>query len=187
MIHPEIDDRSPERRALDEQIAAEPQLPPLDVPRDTLRTTSEAYLRARRTRRFITLGCGDAQMIGGTDKAIPTMNDASGFDIGARVIQRYWPRARFQDGATREKYEGYSEMPIGRINQLLAFRTPNVEQEWLSADLDVPPNTMLYLARSQNAITVVFDDANADEMRMIVESLRSSLAMDILNNYAEAA
>jgi hypothetical protein len=45
---PEADTRSPERRVRDEQIAAEPQLAPLEVPPDAPSSTMERHLRRRR-------------------------------------------------------------------------------------------------------------------------------------------
>jgi hypothetical protein len=187
MIRPQGDDRNPERRARDEQIAAEPKLPPLKVSPDALRTTLDAYLRARRTRRFVTVRPGHTQMVGGTNCVIATTAGASALDIGVRVVELCWPQVRFQDPVTGEKYHGYSEIPMGRISHLFAYRSADDEKEWMAGDVDVQPNTMLYLSRSPNGITLALDDANAVEMRSMVESLRSSLTMDILNNFAEAA
>ena len=49
MAIPETDQRSAERRAKDEQIAAEPQLPPLEVPPDAVPSPAETFLgRLRR-------------------------------------------------------------------------------------------------------------------------------------------
>jgi len=44
MTTPKIDERSPERRARDEQIAAEPQMPPLELPPDAPATPVETRL-----------------------------------------------------------------------------------------------------------------------------------------------
>jgi hypothetical protein len=49
MTVPAADQRSPGRRARDEQIAAEPQLPPLELPPDTSPSPVEVHLaRCRR-------------------------------------------------------------------------------------------------------------------------------------------
>jgi hypothetical protein len=45
-----VDERSPERRARDEQVAAEPALPMPDVPPDAVPLPVESFL-ARRPRR----------------------------------------------------------------------------------------------------------------------------------------
>jgi hypothetical protein len=187
MIRPEVDHRSPERRALDEQIANEARLPPLDVPSDAVRTTLETYLRSRRTRRFKVIESGRTQMMGGTDVVIAVIDDASVLDVCARIVQRCWPAARFEDAVTGTEFETYSQIPMGRVRELLVYRSPEVKSEWDAGDVDVPPNTMLYLIRSRNSITVVLDDASVAEMRSLIRSLHAGLQMDILNIYAEAA
>jgi hypothetical protein len=49
MTTPGVDQRSPGRRARDEQIAAEPQLPPLELPPEVVPSSVEAHLgRYRR-------------------------------------------------------------------------------------------------------------------------------------------
>ena len=48
MITPEADTRSPERRALDEQIADQPHLPFPELPSDACSLPLEAHLRRRR-------------------------------------------------------------------------------------------------------------------------------------------
>ena len=48
MTTPQPDDRSPERRARDEAIAAEPLLPPPDLPAGATPGPVEAYLRRGR-------------------------------------------------------------------------------------------------------------------------------------------
>ena len=53
---PEIDQRSPERRARDEQIAAEPQLGPLTIPPDALALPMEADLGHQSRRALAVAG-----------------------------------------------------------------------------------------------------------------------------------
>ena len=48
MTTPTPDTRSPQRRALDEQIASEPQLAPPDLPPGATASPVEAHLRPRR-------------------------------------------------------------------------------------------------------------------------------------------
>lgn len=49
MTKPATDDRSAKRRALDEQIAGEPKLAPLDLPADVSPSPMEAHLANRKT------------------------------------------------------------------------------------------------------------------------------------------
>jgi hypothetical protein len=137
-------------------------------------------------RRFKVIENGRTQMIGGTDMVIAVMDDASALDVCARIIDCCWSAARFEDAVTGTKYETYSQIPMGHVRELLVYRSREVESDWDAGDVDVPPNTMLYLIRSLNAITLVLDDATVDEARSIVDSLRVSLRLDILNTYAEA-
>lgn len=48
MTTPEVDQRSPGRRARDEQIAAEPPMAPPDLPSDAAPSPVEAHLARRR-------------------------------------------------------------------------------------------------------------------------------------------
>jgi hypothetical protein len=56
MTTPEADQRSPGRRARDEQIAAEPQLPPLDLPPDARPSPVEDHLHQQRRRPVAVVG-----------------------------------------------------------------------------------------------------------------------------------
>jgi hypothetical protein len=56
MITPEVDQRSPERRSRDEQIAAEPQMTPLELPPDVVPSPVEAHLGRVRPRPLAVLG-----------------------------------------------------------------------------------------------------------------------------------
>ena len=53
---PESDSRSPARRALDDQIAAEPKMSPLEVPENVATAPMEAYLPRRRMRPLAVAG-----------------------------------------------------------------------------------------------------------------------------------
>ncbi|HEY5314648.1 MAG TPA: hypothetical protein VIK18_19095, partial [Pirellulales bacterium] len=85
-----------------------------------------------------------------------------------------------------EKYRSYSEIPIGRVQELLFYPNAEAEAAWDADSSDSPPNSMLYLILSAGSVTAVLDDPTAAEMRPVIESLRSVLRMDILNTYAEA-
>jgi hypothetical protein len=54
MTIPETDQRSPERRALDDRIAAEPQLAPLELQPNAVSSPVEAFL-GRQIRRPLTV------------------------------------------------------------------------------------------------------------------------------------
>src|SRR5437763_10348137 len=56
MTHIETDERTPERRARDEQIAAEPPLPPPEIPADTKPTRMENHLGQRRRQPLALAG-----------------------------------------------------------------------------------------------------------------------------------
>jgi hypothetical protein len=69
MTTPETDRRSPGRRARDEQIAAEPQLPPLELPPDTSPSPVEAYL-ARQRRPLAVAGVVENGLVRLLDPAV---------------------------------------------------------------------------------------------------------------------
>lgn len=48
MTSPDVDERSPERRTRDEQIAGEPQMAPFDLPTDATPTPVESHLAQGR-------------------------------------------------------------------------------------------------------------------------------------------
>jgi hypothetical protein len=56
MTTPEVDQRSPGRRSQDENIAAEPQLAPLQLPPNTPSAPLETYLSRRRRRPVAVAG-----------------------------------------------------------------------------------------------------------------------------------
>ena len=56
MTTPEVDQRSPRRRARDEQIASEPQMAPLELPADAALSTVEAHLGRLRQRPLAVAG-----------------------------------------------------------------------------------------------------------------------------------
>jgi hypothetical protein len=70
MAIPDSDQRSTERRERDEQIAAEPSLPPLELPPDAAPTPMEAHLGQRRRRPFAIAGVVENGLVRPLDPAV---------------------------------------------------------------------------------------------------------------------
>ncbi len=126
-------------------------------------------------------------MIGGTDIVIPAVGDPAALEACARIVQRCWPQARFEDAETGEKYARYGDIPLGRVRELFAYLDAKAEAEWDAGSPASPPNSMLYLILSADFVTAVLDDPNTNDMRAMLESFQTILWMDILNTYARAA
>ena len=69
MTTPGVDQRSPGRRARDEQIAAEPPLAPLDLPPTAIPSPVEAHL-ARRRRPLAVAGIVENGLVRPLDPAV---------------------------------------------------------------------------------------------------------------------
>lgn len=123
-------------------------------------------------------------MIGGKDIVIPAMGSPASLDACARVVQRQWPHARFENAETGDKYSTYGDIPIGRIRHLLAYLNAEAEALWDADSPDSPVNSMLYLILSENSVTAVLDDPNVGEMPALLEGIRTMMEMDILNTDA---
>jgi hypothetical protein len=67
---PESDQRSPQRRALDEQIAAEPPLPPLTLPPDAIAAPLEAHLARHQKRPLAIAGVVENGLVRPLDPAV---------------------------------------------------------------------------------------------------------------------
>lgn len=67
---PQVDTRSPDGRARDEQIAAEPQLPPLDLPPAALCSPMEAHSTRRRRRPVAVAGVVENGLVRPIDPAV---------------------------------------------------------------------------------------------------------------------
>lgn len=67
---PEVDRRSPDRRARDEQIAEEPQLPPLDLPPDAPTAPMESFLVRRQRRPLAVAGIVENGLVRPLDPAV---------------------------------------------------------------------------------------------------------------------
>ncbi len=70
MTTPEDDQRSPERRARDEQTAAEPQMAPLQLPPDAPRSPLETHLARQRRRPKAIAGVVENGLVRPLDPAV---------------------------------------------------------------------------------------------------------------------
>jgi hypothetical protein len=125
-------------------------------------------------------------MIGGTDIVIPATGDSEALDVCARIVQQYWPHARFEDAITGETYSRCSDLPTGRVREVFVYRDLSAEAAWDSEDPKASLNTMIYLILSDKYVTAVVDDPNGPEIQPILQSIQKALAMTILNNHADA-
>ena len=70
MTTPEADQRSPGRRARDEQIAAEPRMQPLELPPDVPASPVETHLGRRRRRPVAVVGVVENGLVRPLDPAV---------------------------------------------------------------------------------------------------------------------
>ena len=70
MATPEVDQRSPGRKARDEQIASEPQMAPLDLPSDARSAPVEACLGPHRRRPLAVVGIVENGLVRPLDPAV---------------------------------------------------------------------------------------------------------------------
>jgi hypothetical protein len=121
-------------------------------------------------------------MIGGVDVVIPAVGDAAALEACVRIVQHQWPHSRFEDAETGEKYANGDEIPLGRVRELFAYSDAQAEAVWDADREDAPPNSMLYLIRSPDFITVVLDDPNAADMQAMLEEFRTILRQPSSND-----
>jgi hypothetical protein len=126
-------------------------------------------------------------MIGGDDIVIPAVGDAAALEACVRIVQRRWPRARFEDALSGHKYDSYGEIPFGFVRELFAYPDAAAEAMWDADSPDSPPNSLLYLIVSSEFITAVLDDPTSADMRSILRSIRQLMWMDFSNNHVGAA
>jgi hypothetical protein len=119
-------------------------------------------------------------MIGGTDIVIPAVGDPSTLEACARIVQRCWPEARFEDAETGEKYARYCEIPLARVHELFAYQDEKAEAAWDADSPTSPPNSMIYLILAPDSITAVVDDPNTPEMQAILEAIRNMMSERML-------
>ena len=70
MTTPKVDQRSPGRRARDEQIAAEPQMPPLELPSDAPCSPVETHLGRQRRHPVAVVGVVENGLVRPLDPAV---------------------------------------------------------------------------------------------------------------------
>ena len=70
MTAPGVDERSATRKARDEQIAAEPQMAPLDLPPDATASPVEAHLGPHRRRPLAVAGVVENGLVRPLDPAV---------------------------------------------------------------------------------------------------------------------
>ena len=70
MANPEVDSRSPERRAKDERIAAEPQLAPLQLPPHAPQSPMEAHLGTNRRQPVAVAGVVENGLVRPLDPSV---------------------------------------------------------------------------------------------------------------------
>jgi hypothetical protein len=124
-------------------------------------------------------------VIGGTDIVIPAVGDPGDLEACARIVQRRWPHARFEDADTGEKYAWYGDIPLGRVRELFAYPDDAAEAAWDADSADSLPNTMLYLILSENSVTVVLDDPNTADMQAMLRGFEMMLETDILKAHTD--
>jgi hypothetical protein len=120
-------------------------------------------------------------MIGGTDIVIPAVGDAAALETCARVVQRHWPHVRFEDAETGNKYDRFSDVPLGQVRELCAYTDNKAEAAWDADSPESAPNSMLYFILSPNSVTAVLDDPNTPDMQAILESIRTMMRERILS------
>jgi hypothetical protein len=131
-------------------------------------------------------------MIGGVDVVIPAVGDPATLEACARIVQRLWPHARFEDAETGERYARCGDIPFGRVRELFAYPDEGAKSAWDADSPDSPPNSMLYLILSPDSVTAVLDDPNTPEMQAMLEAIRNmmcerKLSPDFEEPWAEAA
>jgi hypothetical protein len=70
MITPGVDERSPGRKARDEQIAAQPQMAPLDLPPDAPSSPVEAHVHPHLRRPVAVAGVVENGLVRPLDPAV---------------------------------------------------------------------------------------------------------------------
>ena len=70
MLTPDPDNRSPDRRARDEQIASEPHRPPLDLPEGAEPAPVETHLEQRRHHPMAVVGIVEDGVVRPVDPAV---------------------------------------------------------------------------------------------------------------------
>ncbi len=114
-------------------------------------------------------------MIGGNDIVFPAVGDSAALEACARIVGRYWPDVRFEDAITGEKYQRLGEIPLGRVQELLAYPDAVAEAAWDSDSPDSSENSMLSLIVRNDDLTVVIDNPDTPQMKSILDDIRNCL------------
>ncbi|CAN5915844.1 hypothetical protein BH23PLA1_BH23PLA1_23750 [soil metagenome] len=127
-------------------------------------------------------------MIGGQDIIIPTYGGKASLDHCVRIIHRSWPEAVFEDAETGDRTSDYSQLSFARISEMIIYREHDVMESWdrTGAEPDLT-NTMIHLLINENFLTMVVDDASDAYISRLIDALKGSLQMDILNMKGRAA
>ena len=81
-------------------------------------------------------------MIGGNDIVVPASGQPAALDACARIVHRHWPRVRFENAETAEKYSQINGIPFNQIRQLLAYLDAEAEAKWDADSVDSPIKRM---------------------------------------------
>ncbi len=114
-------------------------------------------------------------MIGGTDVVFPAVGNAATMEACARIVARHWPRVRFEDAETGNKFARLRDIPFGSVKELLAYPDAAAEAAWDADSPQPAENSMLCLIARREDITVVVDNPAANEMRSILGAIQCLL------------
>lgn len=118
-------------------------------------------------------------MIGGIDVRLPTMAGASSIEVAVRAIRQKWPLSAFENGITGERYDHFSQIPFGEIEELFVYRDSASADAW-DANGAIPAvyNTMIHLIPDDDLLTVVVDEKDA-AMEELLTAITSALRDEI--------
>jgi len=126
-------------------------------------------------------------MIGGIDIRLPSPAGLKSLEVAVRAVRQQWPRAAFENGNTGERYERFSEIPFGDVEELFVYRDADAAEVWNDKGaIPEVSNTMIHLLQDEGLITAVIDE-QTPEMETIINAIRSGLGDSILSLYAMEA
>ncbi len=126
-------------------------------------------------------------MIGGNDIVFPAVGDSASLEACARIVNRRWPEARFEDAVTGDKYQHLGDIPFGKVRELLAYPNAAAEAAWDADSAVSGENSMICLIVRPEDLTLVLDNPQTAEMQSILGAIHDLLWTDILFAYARAA
>jgi hypothetical protein len=126
-------------------------------------------------------------MIGGVEVDLPTRAGANALTAAVRAIRRVegWRRAVFENATSGDAYPRFEDVPFGQLSELFVYRDAEAKRIW-DDEGAVPQasNTMIHLISDEYGLTAVVDDDDAEEMRIILEAIRSLLGDELLERAA---